>query len=107
MAVGESLVVDAKQVQQSGVEVVRVNSSVDWKNSMLVGRAVHHPSFDASTCHPRREAEVMVLSSGVIGHGVERSPAKLGGPDDKGAFEHATLLQVGEEPSNRLIDGLR
>ena len=104
VAIGESFVVDAHQVQDRGVEVVDVDRLLDRADAVFVGGAVDEAALDAGAGQPGRERPVVMFAPRGIGRVVERRAAELGGPDDQHIVQHAALLQVLQQPGDRLID---
>src|SRR5205807_1875007 len=61
-------------------------------------------SLDAAAGEPGGEDLVMMLAAGVGGLLVVGGAAELGGPDDERFVEETTLLQVGDQGGDRLVD---
>ena len=67
----------------------------------VIGSAVNISPFDAATCHPGREAIVIVVASidlagirSLLWHFDDRSSAKFSPPEDEGFVEHSTLFKI-------------
>ena len=101
MAIGQSFVIDAEEVETGGVEVVDVNFVLHDSESKLIGGAIGETSFDAPTGHPNTEALLMVIAArggfrsraGVVllNH---RRAAKFASPYHQSFVQHASLLQI-------------
>ena len=96
-------VVDAKEVEHCGVEVVDLHFVFDGFVSPFVGRTVGHPGFDAAAGEPSGETEGVVVAA--VTSLSEGRPAEFAGPDDEGLFENTQIFQVADESGDRLIDG--
>lgn len=53
--VGQALVVEAEQVKNSGMEVVKMRLVLHCGDTVLVGGAVAHAALRAAAGHPKRE----------------------------------------------------
>ena len=103
VAIGESFVVDAHQVQDGGVEIVDVDRFLDRPDAVFVRGAVDITAFHAGTGQPGREGPVVMLAARGIGRIVERRAAELCGPDDEHVVQHTSLLQILEQACDWLI----
>ena len=63
VAVGETLVVEAEEVQDRRVEVVDVDFVLDGSEAELVGGSVGRASLHAGSGEPGGEAEMIVVST--------------------------------------------
>src|SRR5207253_4590675 len=63
VAVGQSFVVEAHEVQDRGVQVVDVDPVFHSAVAELVGGAVDHAALDAAAREPDAEAPVIVIAS--------------------------------------------
>ena len=70
----------------------------------LVGGAVGEAGLDAAAGQPHREAAGVVVAAGAVLLGVRRA-AELAAPPDQRVFEQAALLEVGQQPGDRLVHG--
>ena len=61
--IGETLVVEADQVQDRGVQVVDVGLVRRWRSAEFVGRADGHAALDAAAGHPHRETVGVVVAT--------------------------------------------
>ena len=96
-------VVDAKEVEHGGVEVVDLHFVFDSFVSPFISRAVGDSGFYAAAREPSGEAEGVVVAA--VPSLSERGSPEFAGPDDEGFFEEAEFFQVGDEGRNGLIDG--
>ena len=111
MAIGQSFVIDAKEVEAGGVEVVDVDFVFDNTETKLISGAMGRSSFDAATGHPNAEALLMVIAAwggfrscaGVVllNHG---RAAKFASPYHQGIVQHASLLQILDQARTSLVD---
>ena len=104
---GEFLVVNAKLIEDGGVQV----TNMDWifQNivGVIVGFAVFVSPLDACPGHPRGETPAMVVTTVVIlGEFSLRvyRPSKFTAADHKSVIEHAAFLQVLDKSRAGLID---
>lgn len=63
VAVGQSLVVQAHQVQDRGVEIVNVDGILGGHVAELVGVAVGEPTLHAASREPHREASAVMIAT--------------------------------------------
>ena len=89
-------------MQDGGVDVGHVVPIFDGVEAQFVGRAVGDAPLQASSGHPDREAERMMVAT--IASLRAGRAAELGGPDDERLVEQPALFQVLEEPRDRTID---
>src|SRR6516165_7798822 len=95
--VRQLLVVETKQLENGGMNVVDVNTSLDSAEAVVVGGADHPSPFDATTGQPGGEAIGVMVATGwlvrvaSVGDGC---PSKLPSPDDQRVLEHPTRFQV-------------
>lgn len=81
VSIRQSLMIDAKQMQQGGVQVMHVNGILNRGITKIVRRPKGQTTSHTSASHPNRERlGVMVSSIAVLR---KRSPAKFGPPKDK------------------------
>ena len=90
MAIGETLVVDAHEVQDGGVEVVHVHGILGDVVTEIIGLAVTGAGLAAATGHPHGEATRMVVATGFGAVPFTLAcdaAAELAAPDDEGVLE--------------------
>ena len=90
MAISESLVVEAHQVQDRRVQVVNVDLVLDGVPAESSVAPCTMPAADAAAGHPHRESERMVLAA--VGSLGRRSAAEFSAPDDERVVEQAREL---------------
>ena len=73
------------------------------RRAELVGLPNAHPSLDAATGHPHREAVGVVIAAGALGIFRRRLPAELPPPDHERAVEEPRTLQILQQRRDRLI----
>src|SRR4051812_11369779 len=89
-------------MENRGVDVGNVVTILDRVKTNLVCGAMHHAPLEAAAGHPNSKSkDMMVAAVGVLR---TRTAAKLGRKDDKRLFEHAALIEIFQQPSDRLID---
>src|SRR5262249_4762555 len=93
----ELLVVDAKQAQDRGVNIVHLSRvlAIQWFVPPLVARAKADPALDAAATEAIREAVRIVISS--LAALTRRHTAEFRGPQNHCVVEHAALLQILDE----------
>ena len=102
MAEGEAFVVDAEEVEESGVKIVDVHGFFGGLEAEVVSFAVGHAAFDSAASHPHEEAVwVMVSAISVFADG---GASEFSTPDDEGFFQEAAIFEVGEEGGDGLVD---
>ena len=94
--VDKSVVIEAKEVQDSGLEVVGGHDILDRAVTDFVGGSVGHAALDSAAGEPDREAlAVVVATGGGIGITLaDRQPADLAAPVDERRVQQPALLQV-------------
>src|SRR5271157_5255514 len=106
MLEGQTLVVDAKQREYRGVEVMDVNRVGDDVVAERVGLAVSQTRLDSTPRGPDGEAAGMMVAA-IVGRrelalAVVR-PAELTSPEDQCILEHAPLLEVLDQAGAGLV----
>src|SRR5262245_38823899 len=100
VTIGEPLVVQAKQVENGGVEVVGMNEVFGDVVAVVVGLAIDNTAFHAAAGEPRTE-HVRVVAAAGWAVGVGRT-AEFGGEDDQSVVEHAAGLEVDQQSGDGL-----
>jgi len=77
---GESLVIDAEQVEHVGVHVVNCQFVFDDPISIFIGRTVSSATLSAAACHPHAEALRVVIATVTLS---ERCATKLARENEK------------------------
>lgn len=105
--VGEFLVLDAQQVEKSGLEIVHVNFVFDGIEANVVGCPVSDAGFDSSTRHPDGEGVGVVVAAPLfaISHLTlqEGRASEFSTPDHKGVIEEPSLFEILNESGGRLV----
>ena len=82
--------------------IVDVAFILDRLTAMFVGGTIAQSASHSPTCHPGRVPFVVVIPTvPILGIGCA---AKLTSPDDQCLIQKPPLLEIREQPSNRLID---
>ena len=101
---GEFGVINAEQVEQSGVNIVHVGLVGDRVEAEFVGLAEDLARFHAATGEPHGEGVDMMVATGGIAVFSHGGASELAAPNDEGILEQASLLQVLDEGGLALID---
>jgi hypothetical protein len=111
VAEGEAFVIDAEEVEESGVEVVNMDGVFGDGVAEFVALSVNVTGFGAAAGHPHGVGFLVVITAdfgagtsvtaGALGHG---SAAEFGIPDDEGVIEEAAFLKVFEERCDGSVD---
>ena len=92
MPEGEPLVIEPREVQDGGVQIVHVADPLHGMDPEFVGRTVRQAPFHPAAGQEDRKAfRVMVAT---VGAGGVRSASELAGPQNERRFEQAPLLQI-------------
>src|SRR5205823_2534038 len=93
-AEGEFLMVESKQRQDRGMQIVNVNFVLGGLESELIGRTMHVTTLDAAPSHPHGEPIMVVIPAiDLAGIGTGRgqfhrwSAAEFTAPNNQGRFE--------------------
>jgi hypothetical protein len=83
-------VVDAKQVEHGGVQIMNVNFVLDRFVAVFIGGTVNHASFDSAASHPDGKPKwIMIAAIGALSEG---SAAKFS-TQMTGLIEETRLLR--------------
>src|SRR5437868_4521562 len=111
MAVGQSFVVEAEQVQHRGVQVMNAGAFLGGPKTKLIGSAINCAPPNAPARQPDAEAVVIVIAAqlgfAAVSQLDRRSAAELTAPQNERVLEQPALLQVGHESCDRTIDFAR
>ncbi len=93
VAVGQPGMIEAKQMQDRGVQVMHVDSVLDDIESEFVRFAEHESRLDSAAGQPHREGIGMMVPAIVapLHHGCA---AEFPAPDDERIFKQPPLLQI-------------
>lgn len=100
---GQFFVIEAKLVQDGGVQVVNVDLVLDRIETQFVGLAMVDATFNSTSGEPHGEGIGVVIPAigSSLGHW---SAAKFASKDDEGVFQHAALFEVFDQGSAGLVD---
>src|SRR4051794_10159385 len=93
--IGELFVIDAEQMQDRGVVVVKRRDLFDGVVAEIVSGAIGSAAAHAAAGHPGAEAGGIVVAS--IAALRKGRAAKLAGEKDERVLEQAALLEIGHE----------
>ena len=96
--------IESQEMQDRGVDIVRVHDSFDGVLAEFIRRAITQAPFHAATGHPHRVTPVGMSAAITVSLVIARRADNLASPDDQRLVEHATLPQVGDQPGNRSVD---
>ena len=92
VAIRQTLVVQAEQVQDRRVQVVEVDLVLDRVVAVVVGRAVRRPGFTPPPAsHMVNASRIVVAAVGALR---SRRAAELAAPDDERVLQQAARLQI-------------
>lgn len=104
---GETVVLDAEQVQDGGVEVADVDRVLDDVVREFIGLAVDHAAAGTASGHPHGEAAGMMIAPVVVAGkpalGVDGA-AEFTAPDDEGVLEQTVAFEILDQAVGGLID---
>ena len=95
-------VIDAKQVQHRGVQVVHLNFVLHRSITEFVGCTVNRSSFDSASGHPDGKAERIVIPT--IASLCKRRSTKFPTPDNQRLIEQTSLFQVMDQCCDWFVD---
>ena len=104
--VDELFVLDPKEVQHCGVEVMHVDAALDDVVAVVVGRADDGAAFHAAAGEPQAEAAGVMIAPVIVRGDF---PLAVGGasefatPHDERVVEQAATFQVGDERGGSLV----
>src|SRR5437899_382161 len=108
VTVGQTLMVETKEVENRGVEIMDADRILHGLEPEVVGGAMDGPAADATTRHPDGETVVvMIAAERGLAVAIEldsRRAAEFPAPDHERVFEHPSLLQVRQQCGDRLVD---
>src|SRR2546421_8788234 len=99
-------VVEAEEVQQRGVIIIRADRIDDCFVSELIGFAVSHAALNPAAGEPTAEALSVVIASGFLGRAVilgHGQPPDLAAPMDNRGVEQTAPLEVLDQSGGRLV----
>lgn len=102
VAPSESLMVQAEQVEQCGVQIVNGTAVLDGVVAVVVGFAVAEPRLHAATSEPHREALRMTIAARLrLANLHRRCAAEFSAPKDKHVVQEPPLFQIAVGCSRR------
>jgi hypothetical protein len=90
VSVGEFLVIDSHEVENGGMEVVKVNGFVFSVVAVVVSRSVNRARFDPATGHEHGKTVRVVIATVISLSGGGTS--EFAAPEDEGFIEEAPLF---------------
>ena len=102
----EFFVINAQEVEDTGVEVMNAYGIFVDVVGIVVGFADRLAGFNAAAGKPHREAARVVVAAKAGGSEVAlavNSAAKFSSPDDEGVIKKASLFEVCDESGGRLV----
>ena len=104
IGVGQTFMVEAHDVKQSGVEIVNGAAVFDGVVAKLIGFSITHPAAHATACHPHGEPiGVVVASQWAFSLLDGRRSTEFSSPDHQGIIEQSAVLQVGDQRRAGLV----
>ena len=103
---GQLFVIDAKLVQERGVEVMHMNPSVNDVVAILIGPAVSMSALDATTRHPGGVAAGVMIASETLFVQLALAivgSAEFAAPDHQRVIEQAALFQIRDESRRSFV----
>ena len=99
---GEGFVIEAKEVEDGGIEVVDGKDVLHCLVTEFIGSAVAHPGLDACSREPGSEAVGVVVAPfrSLLKHG---HAAEFSTPDHQGVLEEPALLEISDECGHGLV----
>src|SRR5262245_61403853 len=88
-------------MEDSCVKIMEMHSILDSVVSKFVSCSIDHTGFHTAAGHPHCITIGIVITSIAFRH---RRPTKFGSPENQGILQHASGLQVFEQPCNGYID---
>ena len=88
-------------MEHRGVEIVNGGFAPNRPITEFIGLSVNGPGCDSGTSQPDGKAERIVITT--ITTLSKRCPAKFSGPHHQRFFQQPTLVEVLEQPGNRLV----
>ena len=105
VVISKLLVIEAEEVEERGMKIVRRCDVLAGFEPKLIGGAVAGSAFHPGTGKPSGEAVGIVVAP--IGAGLKHwHAAKLSGEDNQRVVEQAALFQVAQQPGDRLVEDL-
>ena len=97
---GKFFVIETELVEDGGVNIAKMNRVFDRVQTDGVRGADDPAPFDATTSHPHREAQIVVVAS--LPRLRFGRPAEFAAPQDECRIEQSPALQVAQEARDLL-----
>ena len=97
-AVGQSFMVQPKEMQHRGVQIMDMHPILNCIPSEFVCGSKGHAAANSTASHPHRKSKRMMIPA-VFSLGC-RSPSKFSAPDHKRVLQKAASFQIGQQPGN-------
>ena len=91
---GEIFVIEAKQVQDRGMQITEMYCAIDDGASIVVRFAMSVTSLHTAASHPEGERAVLMPGLIFVLAWLKARTAKLTTPDDKGVIEQTAFIQI-------------
>src|SRR5262245_12012898 len=102
----QTVLIEAKEVEQGGVDVAHWNLFPHSAHAEIVGLAESRARLRIPAGHPYHQAVLLVITTW-FGRGeivVERRSAHLRSPNDERLIEQSARLQILQKPGDRFVD---
>jgi len=96
-------VVEAKQVQDCGVQVVDIDLVHDRLVAEIIRLAIMSTTADAATGQPGSEGAGIVIPPRLAKGLGDGEPAKLAAVDEERGFQQPALLEIRKQGGDRLV----
>ena len=106
VSVSQFRMIKAHQMQNRGMKVVDVDWILDGSVSKIVGGSINGAAFYASASEPDGESPVIMIAASArlaVDQLSGWCPPKLASTNHQSVFKKATLLQVGQQGSDRAV----
>ena len=106
---GHFFMINSKEMQQGGLEIMHVHGVLDDIVTKLIGFPMGISLLNPTSRHPDGKTTRMVVAPIIIGRqdalGVYRS-SEFTAPDHQGIFQQTSSFEVFDEGRRRLVDNL-
>lgn len=91
---GEVFVIEAKQVQDRGMQITEMNRTLHDRAAVVICFAVRVTGLHTAASHPEGERSVLMPGLIFVLPGLETRPSKLTTPNDERVIEKTALIQI-------------
>jgi hypothetical protein len=91
---GEVFVIEAKQVQDRGMQITEMYRAIDDGAAVVICFAVRVTGLHTAASHPECERAVLMPGLIFVLAWLKARTAKLTTPDDKGVIEQTAFIQI-------------